>query len=86
MLDRRVNRQHHVQAVARLHILVAQRDQFVLLPVGFRHAPAGHAAQRRIQRQFDAVAPDNLRNRSAVQFELVHAGKPSTCAASEPFG
>ena len=76
MLDRRVNCQHDVQAVARLHVLVAQCDQFVLLPVGFRHAPAGDAAQRGIQRQFNPIASRNLRNRMAVQFEFVHARKP----------
>ena len=62
VLNRRVNGQHHVQAVARLHIFIAQRDQLMLLTVRLRHAPARHAAQRRIQNQLHAVAPDGLRN------------------------
>jgi hypothetical protein len=60
VLHRRVNRQHDVQAVARGDILVAQRDEFMLRAVGFRHAPAGDAAQRGIQREFNPVAPGNF--------------------------
>ena len=62
VLDRRVNGQHHVQAIAGLHVFIAQRDQFALLTIRLRHAPARHAAQRRIQNQFRAIAPDRLRN------------------------
>ena len=56
VLNGRIQGEHDIEAIACLHVLIAQRNQFPLLPVRFRHAPARHAAQRGIQIQFDAVA------------------------------
>ena len=54
---------------------IAQRHQFLLLPVRFRHPPARHAAQRGIQGQFDAVAARGFRNRLAVHRQFIRADK-----------
>ena len=45
VLHRRINRQHHVQAIARLHIFVAQRDQFMFPAVRSPSRASRRAAQ-----------------------------------------
>jgi hypothetical protein len=40
VLQAGVKGQHHIQAIARRHVLVAVRDQFMMLFVQFRFPPA----------------------------------------------
>ena len=66
VLHRRINRQHHVQTVARMHIFIAVSHQFARLPVRFRHLPARHPVQFLLHRKLDAIAPGNLRRNIRV--------------------
>ena len=43
VLHDRIDGEHHVEAVARFHVLLAQRNQLAPAAVRFRHPPAAHA-------------------------------------------
>ena len=86
VLDRRVNRQHGVQAVARPHVLVAQRHKFLLmLSVAVTRQPATP-----LKSEFnDSSMPSRPEICETGRPSSLYSStpeNPSTCAASEPFG
>jgi hypothetical protein len=75
VLHDRVNRQHCIQAVARLHVFVTQRSQFAMLSIRFGHAPTRDATQRGIQNQLDTIATGRLRNLPSVYLHFIRPHK-----------
>jgi hypothetical protein len=66
-----INRQHHVQAVFRINILVTHATSSRCCLVGFRHAPAANAAQRLLHR-----APPRRARRSPKSGVPPHSSPP----------
>ena len=86
VLHRRVNGQHHVQAVARLHIFVAQRDQLVLRrSVSVTRQPAA-PLKLFVQGKFHAVAADDLRDKMPVHVGFLRRRKTNDLRGQRAVG
>jgi len=83
VLDRRVNGKHHVQAVAGLHVFIAQRDQFAASAGQFASRASPPRRSTPDSKSVSTPSRPTVCETWLLPFSV--PVKPSTCAASGPF-